>query len=730
MKRYAIPTILAVLLFLPFHAIASNQDIAFLQRGVEKIGFAGSPGPICVFGDRAFAVVAGDQKDVQVPLTAAARYGQGRVVAFGHNGYVTPPTMQQADTLAFFKNCIQWTANEKKTPVVGVFKNKKLTSFLVEKKIDARDTDLNLKSIDVLIVKAELVHTRNLKAIDAFVADGGGLITAGLGWGWKQLNRGKDLRHDFAANQLLAPMGLVWADGYAGKTCNEGYLVKTLDDDLLNASRAFEQVVSTQKTNKPPTNAKQINATLTLAIRSLPEDDTIFLPKIAQIENQRDGAIVPSPKKPLKEQDVIGRLLVSQQMQKIQKTSPEKITAHPAAEFFPGSVPAEAKRVPKTLEIDTSVPRWHSTGLYAAPGETIIVNVDPTVAGKKLNVRIGAHKDKIWHHNKWKRCPDVTRSFAIADAKTVAANAFGGLVYIEVPKNCTLGAVKVDIGGAVEAPLYVHGKTDLKDWQTIRNAPGPWAELATDKIIITVPSVNVRTLDDPAALMDVWDDILDACADLATISRDRQSPERIVPDVQISAGYMHSGYPIMTHADQYGKLVDCEHLLKGSWGLFHELGHNHQNRDWTFGGTGEVTVNLFTTYVYETVCGTPPAKGRVPLERRTTEYEKYVAGGRDFDYWKSKPFLGLVMYLQLQEEFGWDAYKKVFAEYRALDKNERPKSDSEKRNQWMVRFSKAVGQNLGPFFDAWNVPVSDEAKKQIAHLPVWLPANFKTAKKL
>ena len=178
----------------------------------------------------------------------------------------------------------------------------------------------------------------------------------------------------------------------------------------------------------------------------------------------------------------------------------------------------------------------------------------------------------------------------------------------DVPNNCNLGTIKVGISGAVESPLYIHGKTNPDEWRkTIRNAPAPWAELATGKIIITVPSENIRTLDDPAALMDVWDDILDACADLATISRDRPSPERIVPDVQISAGYMHSGYPIMTHADQYANLVDRRHLLEGNWGLFHELGHNHQNSDWTFGGTVEVTVNLFTTYVFEKVCGVLPA---------------------------------------------------------------------------------------------------------------------------
>ena len=89
--------------------------------------------------------------------------------------------------------------------------------------------------------------------------------------------------------------------------------------------------------------------------------------------------------------------------------------------------------------------------------------------------------------------------------------------------------------------------------------------------------------------------------------------------------------------------------------------------------------------------------------------------------WKRKPFLALVMYRQLKDAFGWEAFKKVFAEYRSLARHERPKTEAEKRDQWLVRFSRAVGRDLGPFFDSWAIPVSEGAKKSVAHLPAWMP---------
>ena len=74
--------------------------------------------------------------------------------------------------------------------------------------------------------------------------------------------------------------------------------------------------------------------------------------------------------------------------------------------------------------------------------------------------------------------------------------------------------------------------------------------------------------------------------------------------------------------------------------------------------------------------------------------------------------------------FGWETYKKVFAEYRALPKEMRPKTDDEKRDQWMVRFSKAARRNLGPFFEAWGVKTSAAARDSIKSLPAWMPMDW------
>jgi hypothetical protein len=680
---------LAFLLLLAATVVADDLDE--LLDGVHEVGVAGVPGPLCVVGRDAFPVVAGSVGKFRAPLVAAARWGEGRVVAFGHGGYLHRGTMTQGDTRALVLNAVRWVGGERVATV-------RLPDLPGTPLADAQWWT-QLDGFDVLCVDTHLIRSDAARAaVAAFVKGGGGLVTAGLGWGWSQLNPGKDLPTEHPGNRLLGAAGIYWADGtLRAPTVDRAALAGT------HAGRALDGKLDAQA-----------GWVLTQAARALPPDDTLLRPKLDAL------AAAPVSKFPVKS----GRARLALTMQLLARE--HDVEAHPAAAHFPGAV--EAEPVARTLSIDTGVPGWHSTGLYAAPGAAVSIDVPAAAAGQDLWLRIGAHNDRLWNKPAWRRAPEICRRVPIAKTATATPSAFGGPVYVEVPRGCGLGPIDVKIRGAVPAPYYVHGVTTPEEWKRVRAYPGPWAELQGKNVILTVPSRLVRTLDHPAALMDFWDSVLDQCADLAARPRERERPERLVADIQISVGYMHAGYPIMTHLDAAERMVDLAHMKRGDWGMFHELGHNHQHRDWTFAGTVEVTCNLFTLYVFEKLCGAPAAthKSLAP-EKRAQTVAQYVAGGRDFDHWKAKPFLALVMYVQLREEFGWETFRKAFAEYRALPKAERPKNDAEKRDQWLVRFSRATGKNLGPFFRAWGVPTSDAARAEVADLPAWMPEGLPAA---
>lgn len=73
----------------------------------------------------------------------------------------------------------------------------------------------------------------------------------------------------------------------------------------------------------------------------------------------------------------------------------------------------------------------------------------------------------------------------------------------------------------------------------------------------------------------------------------------IIPNI---SGSMHSGYPMMSTLDDLPELVNATRLRQhGTWGLIHEIGHNHQWRSWTTASMVDTSCNWFALYVNEKV---------------------------------------------------------------------------------------------------------------------------------
>jgi hypothetical protein len=576
-----------------------------------------------------------------------------------------------------------------------------------------------------------------IERITKFISNGGGLYTGSTGWGWLQTSGKTDLKTEHHGNLLLAPMGIVWTDRYLGTTMKKDgidlYTVSTNEPPkLLNVTEAIIAIDAHENGTKKltPDEIAQAVATIERGIRSIPARQSSILTPLKQYAERE---VVPTERNKIRKDSMISDVLaVTLQTEKYlsrQRTYEiprDGIPALPAGNDFPGSVPKEAKIVSKKVKINTNIPDWHSTGLYAAPGSTVTVKLPKDFSVSKnsvLSVRIGCHRDGLWGKDEWSRFPEITIEVPCRDEATKIANPFGGLVYIVVPRNFDKGEITVQINGCIEAPLFVFGKTKIDDWKkTIRNTPAPWGELASDRVILSLPSQHLRDLDDPDAVMEFWNKVLDSDVELCGHPMKRDRPERIVCDRQISAGYMHAGYPVMTHMDVEKEFINLRNNPEKGWGFYHEFGHNHQSGDWTFDGTGEVTVNLFTLYNLKQLgIKKESAHSEQESEQRTKKRNEYFAAGSPFNQWKSDPFLALIMYSDIIDEFGWEPFKAVFREYRELKNEERPKNDDEKRDQWMVRLSRRLGKNLGPYFDRWGVPVSQTAKNAVKELPEWSP---------
>ncbi len=761
-KRAARGVMMAALL------LAAPAFGAGLLDKVNSVADPGQTGIICVFGPKAFPVIVGktegpfgykafsvkekkpgekpkpdepviEPPDLREAIAGATRFGKGRAVALGSTGFLNDTVLAKEDTGRFLINAVRWAAKAWPKTLNSEIRVGIIGAHGAEEYLGARGFKVTLvepgktDGVDVLVLLEDDVQLQQVAALYKFVENGGGLIAASAAYGWSERNEDKSLGSDYPLNRLFIPMGLGWAGGTAERTTETGFSTKEKPNKMVHALQAF-RMMATQAGKKNPDVKKpdtsEAIAILARAGQFLPPDEPYVGARFPILRNKYGERAGPSLQHGVGVYNLPGRVIALLASDELARTPPEKLKAHPLAKLFPGLVPKTAKPVRKVVQIDTNVPAWHSIGLYAAPGEIVTVTLPEEAVDKGFGARIGVHTDGIWVRPDWNRPPTVSRHFSLKGASTRIASSFGGLVVIDVPGGTGLDSISVTVDGAYEAPLYELGKTTPDQWKKQRLLPGPWAELASSKVILTVPSEYVRTLKDPAALMKEWDKVLDAVADLAAIDRYRKRPERIVADVQISIGYMHSGYPVMTFSDQYRALPDINTLKNGSWGLFHELGHNHQNGGWTFEGTGEVTVNLFSLYVYEKVCGKNAAQARgagSSPQGIIKALSEHMSKGSPFDGWKGDSGLALGMYVQLIDNFGWDPFKKVFDQYH---KEAGPGSDDEKRDMWMLRFSRAVNKNLGPFFQAWGVPTSDAARAEIADLPAWMPPGVRLPKHL
>lgn len=475
--------------------------------------------------------------------------------------------------------------------------------------------------------------------------------------------------------------------------------------------------------------------------------------------------LIITPESPLSVKDTLLRKEVAKWcVQQLRENDYKKVKAHPSSDYFPGKVKEGYSFIGKTIKINhkkiatSLVPivsklnysgPWantmYSTGLYAIPGEYVEIIIPASLKDKNIGIQIGCHSDRLdqWVAGKqdWRRMPIVVKKQHLTDEKTRIASPFGGLIYITASPKSDDWTKDITINHAVSAPSFQLGSTTQEEWaDQLKNNKAPWGELASDRIIITIPDSVLQTVKDPEKVMKLWNLIIAGEMDLAQIPQPFYRQQRLVIDEHIGGGFMHSGYPIMVHHSPVKHMLsediiaNPELLMKPSkgganWGFFHEIGHNMQNLDWVFGGTTEVSCNFFSIYMFDRLMGgRDDAHSGISNINTQKMVKKYFAEGADYEKWKKDPFLGLVMFRQLQESFGWESFKKFFREYQAMSANDSTGSyvntDQKKRDLWVKIFSTVTGENVAPFFERWGIPVSDKVKNELNKYVTWMPYNF------
>ena len=711
----------AMVAFACFTASAAGLDggaaalQAKLAEEVKSIAVRGGalPGNVIVAGDEAVPLAFGRDGNAKMPVAAATVLSEGRAVAVSHTAFFCSETADDPQNAAFLRHCLTWLSHGTTPRKVFIDARNADQRTAVEKALPGVEIEMvggysalaGLSGGAVFVTSPDSHSLNDASLLAAFVRRGGGAFCSVVGWGWHQIT---GMRFD-TENPFNAAMGQcgVFTSNSTTEKCADGRYEIAKDGGLpgIVASDAL-RIIEGADAKLPADVSARCVRTLGELMEALPPNDSRWRPRLERLAGGATGAHIPSPGRPLSgnnPRERIGMII----HQKAWQANPERNwPAHPAAATYPGIPAADAPRVTRKIDIDLSVPLWHGTGLFAAAGEPLTVTLAEGAEKLGLRVRVGTTECNITSKGSWDRAPLVTVELPLNKRTTTFASPFGGPVYIAVPQyRSTPPKTTVTIGPACAAAWFVEGRDTPETWKkTLETCQAPFAEIENDVIALTVPLAEAKKYANPQEVLTFFRQVLANDAWLVARPVKRLFPERMCADVQLCAGYMHSGYPVMLPMHTTKHLLNIDTLRKGDvdevWGFFHELGHNHQNYDWTFDGTVEVTVNFFSLYNMEKLCGkTARQTEKMGNANLLRSVERWKAAGRPFDKWKADPFLALDFFVGLQQRYGWESFRKFFAEYRTLKPEERPKTDADKRRQWCERFSRIVGEDLTSEFE-------------------------------
>ncbi|MFC7304559.1 M60 family metallopeptidase [Streptomyces monticola] len=281
-------------------------------------------------------------------------------------------------------------------------------------------------------------------------------------------------------------------------------------------------------------------------------------------------------------------------------------------------------------------------------------------------------------------------------------------------------------------PLYVLDVTEPDAWASTLDAAEndpenvPVGQLRSKHTVLTDSlhaALKYRD-EDVRRLLRTYDDIVRTENTVAgqpgPHEQDRVSPLLYYVS-EGEAGTNPNAYTFRVHwpADLMEEMLTTKGLRR-SWGMWHELGHLHQQAVWEWEQTTEVTVNVYSLAV-QRMFGEPSRLEQEGHLDKARAFLERPDGERDFADLAEEPCTMLVMFEQLRMAFGDEFY----ATLHRLAREERTVPDDEgaRKRFLMVVASRAAHTDLIGFFERWGFTVDERTRSKVARLKLPRPAR-------
>ncbi|MFE6057826.1 M60 family metallopeptidase [Streptomyces sp. NPDC056431] len=328
------------------------------------------------------------------------------------------------------------------------------------------------------------------------------------------------------------------------------------------------------------------------------------------------------------------------------------------------------------------------------------------------------------------------RPYALKPGSNTVTDPHGGPVYFTLEGEGERADVRFK-EGCRPMPVFTLGRTTEAEFQhrldTLTDVPVVELHGPRTLVTLTRDGALLHRGEDHAALLSLLEEIIQAEQDISGL--DGSSPLHrpksgrfhftevsVVPaGVGAFATHGYNGFP-RAYLD---RATTVQGLRTRGWGLYHELGHTHQQMAYKPTGLTEVTVNIYSLAVQRALGQTsnlllPDSKtGLTPFQSALPKL-----GGPGLVYEKSfGAYEKLVPLRQLELAFGADFWPRM----HRLVREENPASDyteTAKRYRHLALYaSRVAGRDLTDFLvNRWAFPVDAQGLAELAALGLPQPA--------
>lgn len=265
-----------------------------------------------------------------------------------------------------------------------------------------------------------------------------------------------------------------------------------------------------------------------------------------------------------------------------------------------------ADRIKLRMFINDRYDIYHSTTLYAMPGELITFEI-PEFAVGKLNLVLNRQAPS--NGDLTQRYPNLQCSFTLNAKKVTFGYPLGGYMDIKCwIDTFPLHSVEINITGGIRIPYFRYGAESDQDWEEeTRNYVAPLTFYDTGNVKCIFPSTFSRNqirMSDAGAFWRTVGRVMYSVNEVTNY--DRRKDGRIKTAMWFNFdSYVPAGAAVAFVGANFIQapfswstaMINYEGAKWGCWGNVHEYGHHFQS-GWGISGTGETTNNVINFITY------------------------------------------------------------------------------------------------------------------------------------